>query len=93
MSVRVSGVERSLSHTFNPLLYTVHVSHGDFHWTVRRRYHHFRDLHVALRMYRATEALRAGPRWMAAQSTIRRPSAGAAELENAKTVQDPIFFF
>ncbi len=62
MSVRVVGVERSLSHRFNPLLYTVLVSHGDFEWAIRRRYHHFRDLHLALRMYRTTEAIRAAPR-------------------------------
>ena len=27
---------------FNPLLYTIEVRHGDFRWTIRRRYHHFR---------------------------------------------------
>ncbi|XP_041354689.1 phospholipase D1-like isoform X2 [Gigantopelta aegis] len=36
----------------NPYLYTISVKHGDFRWTVQRRYKHFRQLHDALVLFR-----------------------------------------
>jgi len=33
--------------------YVIDVTHGDYKWTIRRRYKHFRQLHELLLLYRA----------------------------------------
>lgn len=57
--VRISHVERTYGHSFNPLLYTVEVRHAGFEWVVRRRYHHFRKVHTALFMFRTGQVIKA----------------------------------
>lgn len=42
---------------FNPNLYTIELTHGEYKWTVRRRYKHFDSLHKALRLFRARYTL------------------------------------
>ncbi|KAL4233460.1 hypothetical protein ACF0H5_008141 [Mactra antiquata] len=42
---------------FNPNLYTIEVIHGEYRWTVKRRYKHFDSLHKALRLFRARYSL------------------------------------
>jgi len=71
VEVRIVAVEKSLAHTFNPLLYTIGVSHGQFQWTIRRRYHHFRNLHLALKVYRTGEVIKAAPKRMASRRESR----------------------
>ncbi|KAL3883140.1 hypothetical protein ACJMK2_029433, partial [Sinanodonta woodiana] len=58
VTVQITDVKREehphLSlHAFNPYLYTIEVSHGEYKWSVRRRYKHFQSLHSALQLYRA----------------------------------------
>ncbi|XP_022672851.1 phospholipase D1-like isoform X5 [Varroa destructor] len=38
-------------------VYGYELVHGDFKWTIRKRYKHFIDLHAALKLYRATMAV------------------------------------
>ncbi|XP_052237855.1 phospholipase D1-like isoform X2 [Dreissena polymorpha] len=38
---------------FNPNLYTIEISHGEYRWMVKRRYKHFHSLHTSLRLFRA----------------------------------------
>ena len=53
VKVEITSVERTLNHKLNPFLYTIHVFHGDnYHWVLRRRYHHFRKLHTSLVMFK-----------------------------------------
>ncbi|XP_060592026.1 phospholipase D1-like, partial [Ruditapes philippinarum] len=42
---------------FNPNLYTIEITHGEYKWMVRRRFKHFDSLHKALRLFRARYTL------------------------------------
>ncbi|XP_067674242.1 phospholipase D1-like isoform X4 [Haliotis asinina] len=53
VEVKLTKYEKHVSKMLNPYLYTIEVKHGDFEWTVKRRYKHFRQLHDALTLYRA----------------------------------------
>ena len=53
VDINIVRMERSLSHMLNPYLYTVEIRHGQYSWTIRRRYHHFWNLHKALVIHRA----------------------------------------
>ncbi|XP_046564416.1 phospholipase D1-like [Haliotis rubra] len=53
VEVKLTKHEKHVSKMLNPYLYTIEVKHGDFEWTVKRRYKHFRQLHDALTLYRA----------------------------------------
>ncbi|CAH2979630.1 unnamed protein product [Chilo suppressalis] len=47
--------ERSVtSHLINPNLYTISLQHGDFTWTIKKRYKHILYLHQQLALYRAS---------------------------------------
>ncbi|KAL4704091.1 hypothetical protein ACJJTC_016349 [Scirpophaga incertulas] len=47
--------ERSVTtHLINPNLYTIHLQHGDFTWTIKKRYKHILYLHQQLTLYRAS---------------------------------------
>ncbi|XP_060083153.1 phospholipase D1-like [Ylistrum balloti] len=52
--IKIISADRHNAHIkiFNPNLYTVQVIHGDFQWTVRRRFKHFDHLHSSLRNFR-----------------------------------------
>ncbi|CAG5133221.1 unnamed protein product, partial [Candidula unifasciata] len=41
----------------NPNLYTIEVTHGEYHWSIYRRYKHFRQLHDSLAIFRAKYSL------------------------------------
>ncbi|XP_022246655.1 phospholipase D1-like [Limulus polyphemus] len=63
ISIRISNEERcSTSHFLNPNLYIIEIQHGNFQWTVKRRYKHFHELHKHLRVYRAKMAIPIGTR-------------------------------
>ncbi|XP_066562874.1 phospholipase D1 isoform X1 [Amia ocellicauda] len=53
--VRVTDVERFTSTTrvLNPNLYTIELSHGEFTWTIKRRFKHFQALHQELLKFKA----------------------------------------
>ncbi|XP_051782590.1 phospholipase D1 [Erpetoichthys calabaricus] len=53
--VRVTDVERftSSARVFNPNLYTVELTHGDFTWKIKRRFKHFQALHQDLLKFKA----------------------------------------
>ncbi|KAI8439933.1 hypothetical protein MSG28_001384 [Choristoneura fumiferana] len=55
IKVRIEENERSATtHLLNPNLYTICLQHGDFSWTVRKRYKHILYLHQQLALYRAS---------------------------------------
>ena len=64
--------------SFLPPYYT-QVSHGNYQWVIRRRYHHFRRLHTSLFVFRAGQAMRNGPRNMTMK---RRSSAPTSQPKN-----------
>ncbi|KAI0220874.1 Phospholipase D1 [Lamellibrachia satsuma] len=47
----VEQVERG--RLLSPNMYVIQLSHGDYKWTIRKRYRHFRQLHELLLLYRA----------------------------------------
>ncbi|XP_058829828.1 phospholipase D2 [Topomyia yanbarensis] len=55
INVEIIDYERSLTaHILNPNLYTIKFSHGQFTWTIKKRYNHFRNLHQQLTTFRAS---------------------------------------
>ncbi|XP_050341987.1 phospholipase D2 isoform X2 [Nymphalis io] len=55
IKVRFVENERSVTtHLLNPNLYTINLQHGDFTWTIKKRYKHILYLHQQLSLYRAT---------------------------------------
>lgn len=53
--VQITNFERSMTaHLFNPILYTIQLTHGTFVWTIKKRYKDFSNLHNQLRIFRAT---------------------------------------
>ncbi|XP_048480960.1 phospholipase D2 [Plutella xylostella] len=47
--------ERSVTtHLLNPNLYTIQLEHGEFTWTIKRRYKHILYLHQQLSLYRTS---------------------------------------
>ncbi|XP_045534093.1 phospholipase D2 isoform X1 [Papilio machaon] len=55
IKVRFVENERSVTtHLLNPNLYTILLQHGDFKWTIKRRYKHILYLHQQLTLYRAS---------------------------------------
>ncbi|KAK3096680.1 hypothetical protein FSP39_002327 [Pinctada imbricata] len=52
--VKLTQAERNNPHIkiFNPNLYTIHISHGEYQWSIRRRFKHFVSLHQHLRLFR-----------------------------------------
>lgn len=42
------------AHLFNPILYTIQLTHGNFIWTVKKRYKDFANLHNSLRVFRTS---------------------------------------
>lgn len=53
--VDITSYERSLtSHLLNPILYTIQLSHGNFIWTIKKRYKDFAHLHNQLRIFRTS---------------------------------------
>ncbi|XP_021931643.1 phospholipase D1 isoform X2 [Zootermopsis nevadensis] len=55
ISVRITDYERSVTtHLLNPNLYTIELQHGNFSWTIKRRYKHIQHLHQQLKLFRAS---------------------------------------
>ncbi|XP_068628198.1 phospholipase D1 [Battus philenor] len=55
IKVRFVENERSVTtHLLNPNLYTILLQHGDFKWTIKKRYKHILYLHQQLTLYRAS---------------------------------------
>lgn len=55
IKVRLVENERSVTtHLLNPNLYTISLQHGDFNWTIKKRYKHILYLHQQLTLYRAS---------------------------------------
>lgn len=55
IKVRFVENERSVTtHLLNPNLYTISLQHGDFTWTIKKRYKHILNLHQQLTLYRAS---------------------------------------
>ncbi|XP_063823653.1 phospholipase D1 [Ostrinia nubilalis] len=57
VEIRVKFVENERSvttHLLNPNLYTIHLQHGDFTWTIKKRYKHILYLHQQLALYRTS---------------------------------------
>lgn len=55
IAVDIINNERTVTtHLLNPNLYTIQFQHGDFTWTVQKRYKHFHHLHSQLKIFRAT---------------------------------------
>lgn len=53
--VQITDFERSTTaHLFNPILYTIQLTHGSFIWTVKKRYKDFANLHQQLRIFRTS---------------------------------------
>lgn len=52
--VKITSAERHQPHLklFSPNLYTITIKHGEFEWTIRRRYKHFQHLHQQLQLYK-----------------------------------------
>ncbi|KAL3222996.1 hypothetical protein MRX96_027886 [Rhipicephalus microplus] len=59
IEVKIVNVERdhSSTHILYPNLYVIELRHGDFQWSIRRRYKHFQQLHQQLQMYRAAMSI------------------------------------
>jgi len=52
-TVKVTDAIRQASRgSLNPYIYTIEAKHGDFSWTIKRRYKHFNDLHDRLQAFR-----------------------------------------
>uniref|UniRef100_F6WA81 Phospholipase n=1 Tax=Ciona intestinalis TaxID=7719 RepID=F6WA81_CIOIN len=56
LSVNITCVKHDVTyrHPLNPNLYTIELAHGQFTWTIYRRYKHFIELHEKLWTYRAS---------------------------------------
>ncbi|XP_038213563.1 phospholipase D2 isoform X2 [Zerene cesonia] len=55
IKVRFVENERSVTtHLLNPNLYTINLQHGDFKWTIKKRYKHILYLHQQLALYRTS---------------------------------------
>lgn len=53
--VAITDYERSMTaHLFNPILYTIQLTHGSFIWTIKKRYKDFANLHNQLRIFRTS---------------------------------------
>lgn len=53
--VRITDYDRSVTtHFLNPNLYTIELRHGDFTWTIKKRYKHILQLHQQLKLFRAS---------------------------------------
>ncbi|XP_077999833.1 phospholipase D1-like [Glandiceps talaboti] len=58
VDVKITDIERyPTSKLLNPNLYIVELKHGPFSWTIKKRYHHFRQLHEQLLLYKAAMKL------------------------------------
>ncbi len=53
INVQITDIEHAEGGIFNPNIYVIVVNHGEFTWTIRRRYRHFRALHDSLVILRA----------------------------------------
>uniref|UniRef100_A0A1B6IY41 phospholipase D n=1 Tax=Homalodisca liturata TaxID=320908 RepID=A0A1B6IY41_9HEMI len=55
IEIQITEYERSVTtHLLNPNLYTIQLRHGDFTWTLKKRYKHIQYLHQQLRLFRAS---------------------------------------
>lgn len=55
IKVRFVENERSVTtHLLNPNLYTIYLQHGEFNWTIKKRYKHILYLHQQLTLYRTS---------------------------------------
>ncbi|KAG7199959.1 hypothetical protein KM043_014388 [Ampulex compressa] len=53
--VKIIDNERSVTtHPLNPNLYTIEFRHGQFTWTIKKRYKHIQYLHNQLKIFRAS---------------------------------------
>uniref|UniRef100_A0A1B6CGW4 Phospholipase n=1 Tax=Clastoptera arizonana TaxID=38151 RepID=A0A1B6CGW4_9HEMI len=55
IQLQFTAYERSVTtHFLNPNLYTIELRHGDFVWTLKKRYKHIQHLHQQLKLFRAS---------------------------------------
>ncbi|XP_070538246.1 phospholipase D1-like isoform X2 [Ptychodera flava] len=53
--VKITDVDRyPTPQLLNPNLYVIELQHGPYTWTIKKRYHHFRELHDSLLLYKAS---------------------------------------
>ncbi|KAG1656449.1 Phospholipase D1 [Nymphon striatum] len=52
INVRITEVTYTASNLLNPYLYVIQLQHGNFEWTIKKRYKHFHHLHQQLRIFR-----------------------------------------
>jgi len=54
ITIKIVDVDAAGSYNIlNPYLYTIEVKHGDYQWTIYRRYKHFQHLHQQIQLLRA----------------------------------------
>ena len=54
IQVKVTEYERSVTtHLLSPNLYTIELTHGDYKWSIKKRYKHIQHLHQQLKLFRA----------------------------------------
>uniref|UniRef100_A0A1B6JZM8 PX domain-containing protein n=1 Tax=Homalodisca liturata TaxID=320908 RepID=A0A1B6JZM8_9HEMI len=57
IEIQITEYERSVTtHLLNPNLYTIQLRHGDFTWTLKKRYKHIQYLHQQLRLFRYNDS-------------------------------------
>ncbi|XP_050681586.1 phospholipase D1 isoform X3 [Leptidea sinapis] len=82
IKVRFVENERSVTtNLLNPNLYTINLEHGDFKWTIKKRYKHILYLHQQLTLYRASLKI---PFPTKAHKTRRASFKNTVELEEER---------
>nr|XP_014341999.1 PREDICTED: phospholipase D1 [Latimeria chalumnae] len=78
IKVRVLEVERFTSTTKvpSPNIYTIELTHGEFTWSVKRKFKHFQELHRELKRYKALLRLPIPTR----SHTVRRQTLKRGEV-------------
>nr|CAH7741167.1 unnamed protein product [Callosobruchus chinensis] len=55
ITATITNYERNLAtHVLNPNLYTIALTHGPFHWKIKKRYKQFQSLHQQLVLFRTS---------------------------------------
>ncbi|XP_064490341.1 phospholipase D2-like isoform X2 [Ornithodoros turicata] len=59
IELKITSFDRdhTSAHIIYPNVYVIELRHGEFQWTIRRRYKHFQQLHQQLQLYRASMAI------------------------------------
>ncbi|KAH8384668.1 hypothetical protein KR093_004438, partial [Drosophila rubida] len=85
--VRIVDTERSVTtHLLNPNLYTIELTHGNFKWTIKRRYKHFNSLHQQLSFFRTSLNIPFPSRAHKEKRTTLK--AAASQMADESTLKD-----